>query len=145
MDIDISMFGDKELQRKLNRLAGTKGKTIVNRAMRASAKRLRPLVAAAVPVDEGTLKAAMDKAKIRALTRKSSTGVGIALPTREELGISPDDKYYYPVLIEYGFTRKGTHYPARSFLRAVVDAHTPTEHAQIGRDIGAGIEREAMK
>lgn len=161
MEIDLTLIGDKELMRKLNRLIDRAPKRVVNTAMRASAKRLRPKIAAATPVRGeagawftgrqekagGTLKRAMANAKILVLRRRNQIGVAIHMPTRAVLGIPADAKGYYPVSIEYGFMHwaSGQDIPARSYIRNTVDSNAASEHAQIGRDIGKGIEREAKK
>ncbi len=146
MSIDLTLTGDNKLRNKLDKLERRLGKTIVNRAMRASAKRLRPLIAAAVPVDRGVLKKEIGRAKIRVLKRRRVVGVGIQMPTREALGIPDSAKGYYPFAVEYGYThRSGTHVPANSYVRKTVDTQTPREQAQIGRDIGSEIERRARK
>ncbi len=72
-------------------------------------------------------------------------GIGVNLPSRAELGIRPDDKWYYPMAIEYGAKGKRTHFPARSFMRTTADRYALQEYAQIGKDIGRAIEREAHR
>jgi|GEM_PF-6813710 len=143
--IHLDLIGDRKLQRQLNALETRQAKTAVNRAMRESAKRLRPKIAAATPVDTGALRREMLKAPIRVLHRRGQIGVGIHMPTREALGIPPGEKGYYPNSVEYGFVhaKSGKHVPARSYVRRTVDTEAASEHGQIGRDIGREIERRA--
>ena len=167
-DIDISMLGDKELQAKLKRLPQKLQHKIAKKALRDSAKRMRPRVAAAAPIGKprkrrlgvyagspffeetkpGTLRQAFKTTQIRSL-RKGRVygflGIGINLPTRAELGIEPDDKWYYPMAIEYGAHGTRTHFPAKPFIRPTTDKYAMQEYAQIAKDIGRGIEREARK
>ena len=145
--IEIGLLGDKNLENMLRQLPNRGQKTAVNKALRASAKRLRPKLAAATPVDQGRLKKAMEKAKIRAIKRRNQTGVGIALPMRAELGIPADAKGYYPTAIEYGFysVRAGRMIPAQRFIRNTVDTERPTEIPAIGRDLGRAITEQARK
>ena len=68
-------------------------------------------------------------------------GVGIAMPTREELAIAPADPWYYPAAVEYGHPRA----PAKAPIRRAVNAHSDEELRFIGNEIGRGVEREARK
>lgn len=138
---DISILGDRALQRKLNQLERKEARKIVSRALRNSAKRVRPEVANRAPVDTGTLRDAMSRAKIRVQKSNVRGGVrlGIVMPSREDLGIAPDDKGYYPFSLEYGQENAA----ARPYIRPTVDRMTPSEHRKIGRDIGKAIERRA--
>lgn len=141
--IDISMLGDKKLQRQLSKLPARVEKRIVRKALRAAA---RPVLRAAkqkCPVDTGALKKGL---KIRARKRsRKSFGVDVSTPTREKLGIASDSKWYYPALVEYGYVRKGITYAARSFLRSAKDATRSAALAILKREIGAGVIREARK
>lgn len=141
--VDISLVGDKELLKKFARLEGTEGRKLVVKAMRNSAKRMKPIIAAATPVKTGKLKAGMAKAKVRSAGSRSLIRLGLVMPTREELDIPADAKGYYPFALEYG-TEDGRMAPRR-FIRGTVDAHADAELAAIGRELGAAIEAEARK
>ena len=149
--VDISMLGDKELQRKLNRLTGPKAKTVVRSAIRKSAKRAQRRMVAnlsgnPVGVDSGRLLAAIKGAKVANASSRGTLYYGVPLPTREQLGIPKKDRGgkkagYYPVILEYGTSRMA----ARPWMRPAIDDTADSEKAQIGRDIGKGIERLARK
>lgn len=144
--VDISMLGDKELQRKLNRLASPRAKAVVRAALRKGAKRAKQRVianlsGAPVQVRTGELRAAFANAKIRSERMRGAIRLGVTLPTRAELGIAAGDKFYYPYAVEYGHSGA----PAYPFIRPAVDDHEAEEVAAIGRDIGAGIEKEARR
>ena len=67
--VDISMLGDKELQRKLNRLASPRAKAVVRSAIRKAAKRAQRrmvtnLSGNPVGMDSGQLLAAIKGAKV---------------------------------------------------------------------------------
>ncbi len=142
--IDIRMIGDKKLSRKF---AGLERKTqgkIVRPALRNSAKRIKPEIVKRVSglpvgVVTGRYLAAWQKAKIRrGKGKRGLIRIGIASPTREELGISPQDPFYFPNAIEYG--HEGA--PPHPHMRPAVDENRGREHRLIGREIGRGIERE---
>lgn len=145
--IDITVLGDREIERALTRLPEREAPKIVRRAFRDSAKRLRPKIAAATPVDTGRLKRGMAAAKVRSAARKrGEIKVGVVMPTREELGIPPGATAYYPYVLEYGSATLGR--PPLRFVRGTVDANRESEWRQIGRDIGRHMEaywRKATK
>lgn len=144
--IDISVFGDKALQRRLQRVATTTQRKIVRQALRASAKRIKPYVLQNIQSKlgqrTGAYYKAWKRAKIRSgATRRGMIRLGIAMPTREEFGIAPGDKYFYPAALEYGQKRGNRHVPARPHIRPAVDNNKGREFRQISRDIGRGITK----
>jgi len=146
--IDITMIGDKELERKLARLATPASqKRAIRPSLRASAKRLKAEVVAnlsglVVSPKTGRLLTAMQAQKVGALPRsRALIGVGLPMPTRQELGIDPKDKYYYPAAVEYGHPGA----PPYPYTRGAVDRNAARELHTIGTDIGKAIEREAAK
>lgn len=143
--IDITMVGDKALQRKLNRMVDKVQKKIVTKGLRAGGRPVLVAAQAKVPVDEGKLKESL---KLRARrARRGEFGMQVITGTRAELGIPADAPGYYPMAIEYGFThaRSGEPIPARSFIRAATDEQRGTALGIIGRVIGREIEMEARK
>lgn len=152
--IDITLAGDRQLLRRLSALEKPASqKRAVRPALRASTKRLKAVVLAnlsgrVVKPVTGRLLAAMRLQKIRSIGRsRTEIGTGFAMPTREELRIDADDKYFYPIAVEFGHVKgEGrSAAPAKSFLRAAVSENRRSELIQIGRAIGKGIEREAVK
>lgn len=99
--IDISVFGDKQLQKDLNAIGIKAGKKVVRSALRKEAKVVSNNASAKAPVDTGDLR---DSIKVRASTnkRRGQFGVEVAPGTRAELGIDPKDEYYYPAANEFG-------------------------------------------
>jgi HK97 gp10 family phage protein len=137
--VDISILGEKALQRKLKRLAGPAQRKIVMKALREGG---RPVLAAAkarVPVATGRLRKSLRLRKRR--TSGSFFGMEVRTGTREELGISPDSKGYYPMSVEFGHAGVA----ARPFLRPAMDGQRSKALRIIGREIAAGILREARK
>lgn len=144
--VDIGLFGDRALQRKLNRLTTPRAKAVVRKALRKSAKRAQKRVVAnlsgaPVNVRSGELRAAFKAAPIKSQGKRGLIRLGPVLPTREALGIGKDDAHYYPFAVEYGHAGA----PAYPFVRPAVDDHRDSEFREIGRDIGKGIEAEARR
>ena len=137
--IDISLIGDKVLQRKLKRLPIATQKKIVRKALREGG---RPVLAAAqqnVPVRSGRTKASL---KLRARkAKRGSFGVDVRTGTRAELGIPENDPSYYPFSVEYGHGNVA----AQPFMRPAMDDNRDKALRIIGKELGAGILREARK
>lgn len=135
--VSIKLTGDKELQRKLKALQGKDQKKVVRKALRAGGKIILAESKRLVPVDSGRLKKSL---KLRAAKGKRQTfGVQVMTGSREELGIDPNDKYYYPAAIELGIDQKRS----RSYLRAAVKSKKRQFFAAFGREVAAGILRIA--
>lgn len=138
---DISMLGDKELVRALDKLQRKDAARILRQELRKSAGRtktrlLRNLSGYPVAVDTGTTRDAFKKARVKsARARRGDIRLGIEMPARADLGISPTDKFYYPTAIEYGYDGV----PARPFMRPAVDEHKEDEYRRIGGAIAAKI------
>jgi hypothetical protein len=144
--VDVSFIGDRELERKLRTLAGPMQRKIVRAALRESAKRTLPRVISnlsgePVGVRTGTLRAAFAAQKVRAGRSRRGIRLGITFPTRDELGIAPDDPYFYPAAVEYGHSGVA----ARPFLRPAVDNHRSAELSAIGAFISRRIRALAQR
>jgi hypothetical protein len=104
--VDISLIGDKALARALAKLPDKAEAKAVRPALRASAKRVHVLVIQAwsgVPmgVRTGRTLAAFAAQKVHAIPRKGGwIGAAFDWPSRESLGISPEDKFYHPAVSE---------------------------------------------
>jgi hypothetical protein len=142
--VDISVFGDKALTRALGSFEPRVQKKVVRQALRASLKRNKEYVVQAWQqhADRGVTARAFAATKIRAGKRsRGRIRIEWPLPDREPLGIAPEDPHYYPNAVEYG--HKGA--PAKAYTRRAVNAHINEEHAEMGKAIGRGVEREAKK
>ena len=135
-DIDISILGDKKLQRQLIGLVPK----LQKRAFKDAAKRALVSVLAdarrRVPVKSGRLKRSL---KIKPL--KGGIGAIVSTGTRKALRIDANDPYYYPAAIEYGTKGKD----ARPFLRPALLNRTEEVLRIFGRELGPAIERAAKK
>ena len=118
--IDIDMLGDKELARDFAALPFKVQKKLFRKSLRPGAKIVQARAKELVPVKTGRLKRSL---KIRATRRaRRVLGVQVLTGTREQLGISPDAKGYYPAALEYGYkTASGKVVPKRSYLRRAAD------------------------
>lgn len=131
--IDISMLGDKALSRALAKLVPHAQKKAVRGAVRNSAKRMRPLVAAATPVDSGRLKHEMETAPIRGTTKRGFIRIGMVKPPGKRESIQLN-------VLEYGSAARNLA-PLR-FIRNTVDRHAASEHQKMGQDIRRSIAKE---
>ncbi|KKL84203.1 hypothetical protein LCGC14_1967130, partial [marine sediment metagenome] len=134
--VDISLLGDKELERKLARLATPAAqKKAIRPAMRKSTKRIRPRIVANVsghPVGivSGELLAAMSTMPVRAIKRsRTIIGAVLELPEGKDIRIKINS-------IEYGHVRGAgrTAAPPHPFIRPAVDSNRESELARIGVD-----------
>ena len=136
--IDISFLGDKDLQRKLNRLAIQSQRKVVRPAMRKSMRPVLKSAQALVPVESGRLR---DSLHQKQRTIKGITRAYVATGTREALGIAADEKGFYPAVIEYG----SRNHPERSYLRRALHENKNSVLNDLSDHIARGIEREAKK
>lgn len=146
MRVDISILGQKELERALSGVVEKAQKTIVRGALRKEATKVRTRVAGYITrlglIKTGRMLRGYQNAKIKSASKnKNFIRLGIADPTRAELGIPANAKGYYPYALEYGKHGIG----ATPFLRPAIDNHKDKSFSDIGNDIGKGITRAAMK
>jgi HK97 gp10 family phage protein len=132
--IDISVVGNRELQRKLRRLEVKLQKKIVRNAINRAILPVRDKAKSLAPVDSGILKS---KIKRKTKVKNGVARARIVTGTRMELGIPVDAKGYYPAAIEFGTQ----HQPARSFMRAAITALRVHVLQKTGDYIDEGIRR----
>jgi len=148
LEVDLKVFGDKKLSRAMGKLEAHLQKVILNRAMKASAARLKAPVIAKLMAHKrtGALIEGFRRAKIRVgQAPKGQKRIGIVPPTRAELHISADSQGYYPYALEYGtIERKGPRGSVAElrYIRNAVDEHESREIAAIKRDIEKGVRDE---
>jgi hypothetical protein len=145
VSLAIRGFGFEESEKKLHRLQEKVQKKIVSGALRKEARRAKQRIAENIKrlnlIDSGMLLAGYEAAPIKSQGKPGLIRVGVVNPTREALGIDPDDKYYYPYAVEFGHAGAD----AKPFIRPAIDNHKRESYRQIGGDIGKSIEREALK
>ena len=100
--ITAQLHGVQEVQKALKQFQPTLQKKLQRKATRKAGKPVLDTARARVPVKTGKLRKNL---KLRAAKRKRSStvvGVSVQTPTRDVLGISQSDPYYYPTVLEYG-------------------------------------------
>jgi HK97 gp10 family phage protein len=132
--VDISVVGDKELQKKLKRLDIKLQKKIVRNAISRAILPVKHKAKSLVPVESGLLKKSI---KRKTGVKKGVARARIVTGTRIELGIPIDAKGYYPAAIEYGTQ----HQPAKSYMRAAITALRSQVLKKTGDHIDEGIKK----
>lgn len=146
--IDISMIGDKGLERAFKRLPVALQKKGVRRAFTRAARPILKAVRSRVPGSGERHKALRSGIKSRAgrRTRRGIIRRWILLPTRAELGIPADAKHYWPAALEYGhIAGGGTFVAPRSYLRTGFDATEKLAEAIIRKELGDFVAAEWRK
>ena len=141
--VDITLLGDKRLERMFREIPDKAQRTVVRSALRRVAKKVHAETMSRVPVKTGKLKAALAaENKPRLKTFPKAVVYYLNLPRRDLLGIAPDYPWYYPTHVEYGFVRQdGVTVPPHSYIRAAVDENLDVYHGMMRHDINKGIER----
>ena len=135
MGVDISVLGNKQLQKQLKLLAGNMQKKIVRQALRAAAKPVLAAAKAKCPVKSGRLEKSL---KLRAMKRKRGQfGVRIKTGTKAELGIPADDKFYYPAHVELGHGSV----PAVPYMRSALEENRSSSLRIVALMVKAGIDK----
>lgn len=143
--VDISMAGDKELIRKLSRLADKVQRRVVVKELGKSRTRLKRAIVAKVArpgffnEPTGELLATVKGLKFLSRTTRDLIVRGISQPETKEEAIKFNSVEYGHVQANGGFV------PEKSFVRSTVDENAEFELRVIGTGIGIGIEREAAK
>ena len=140
---EIEVLGDKELVRKLDRLAGAALRKLARPAVARAIVPVNKAAKRMAPVETGTLKKSLGiKIKTYAWPGVVWAGVG---PRQGFTGVGPDGRRRDPVnyahLVELGTT----HSPAQPFLRPALDTQKPMAMAILTREIKKRLEQEARK
>lgn len=131
--LDISVLGSTELERQFKKLASSEQRKVARRALRKAARPIQAAAKSLAPKDLGNMARTI---KIRAVRRsRKHVGVIVRTGTRDDLGISDDNKWYYPAHVELGTQ----HLPARPFMRPALDHNRDRSIAILRREIAAGI------
>ena len=143
--IDISLIGDAKLQADLKALPIAIQRKLVRHGLRIAGNiHLKAAKQAALGytkggegrLDEPQMPKLAKLLKLRSLPRsRRGFGVKIVTPTREELGIPPTRKGYWPAHAELGSRRN----PALPFMRWPFDANEPAMTKAIADDVNGSI------
>jgi len=137
--IDISVLGDKKLQKQLKNIELKMQKKIVKKALRMGTKVVLARAKALVPVSLGNTqgKHLRDTLKIKAFSKKGVFGSTVITGTREQLGIDANDRWYYPAHVELG-TKKMS---PRPYLRPALRNNVEKIKRIVGVEIKRGINQ----
>ena len=143
---DVSAIGLRGLDRLLAQLPAKSERRIIRRVLRDSAKRihgklLQNVMGGIVGIRTGRFAMGIASHEVKGQFKRGRLEYGLMLPTREQLGIPPEAKHYYPAVLEYG----APHMSARAPMRRTVDDNAQAELALIGQEIGRGVERTAKR
>lgn len=138
--VDISVLGDEELAARLHSVGVKVQRRIVAGALKRAASVVLRGARQLAPVDTGRLQKSL-KIKPLLVRRGSSIfGVRVVTGTRSELRINPEDRYYYPAVLEYG---SATVRPFR-FMRNAADQHKPAFRAAARKALRDGINEAGL-
>ncbi|MCP5017107.1 MAG: hypothetical protein GY938_17825 [Ketobacter sp.] len=125
---DISVIGDKKLERKLNKMEKKASSKVMRDAMKESMEPVKELAKLRAPRDKGLL---IKSIRIAAKTSRRGVSAMVRTGTRKQLKISADNPFYYPAAHEYG-----TKYmPAKSYLRSALGDKKNMVLSDLGRSI----------
>ncbi len=152
--VDISLLGDKALDAALEALGIKVRDRIVKLGTKAGAGVWLRAAKAKAPVGPRKPRGRHLKSTLKVVPVPGSWGrkydkIGhrVVTGTRQELGIPPDAKYYYPAALEYG--RRDPSDPrvsiAQPFLRPAFDENEARVKAVASEKIWAGVKRAAAK
>ncbi len=134
MGINIDIFGDKELQRKLDALPGLVQSKLLKSSLKYGAEIVKARCEELAPEDEGRLKTTFH---IEPITRKrSGLGFKVFTGTREALGIDPKATGYYPTSQEFGSSRN----PAQPYMRPAAEQSRDEILSLVESDLRSALE-----
>jgi len=144
LSVDLEILGASEARRRMKKLRIGAARNVVNKSLRQAAKRImKPAIDANIstvsPGQFGTGRLKQLKTRIR---RYGKIGIRIQTPTREKLGIKPDEAYY-PAILEVGLAEKGIE-PKR-MLRRARDQKSASVKTFLRRVMGKFIDAEVKK
>lgn len=118
----VGIEGIRETAKAMEGFHPTLKKKILRKVVRKAARPVLEAARARAPVDTGALEETLSIRSAqfgRGRFGKNNVGAKVVTAKRERLGIDPDDKGYYPAVIEFG--RKDGTIPAQPYLRPALD------------------------
>jgi HK97 gp10 family phage protein len=134
MPINISIFGDKELQDKLNALPEIVQKKLIKSSLKFGAEIVKARAEELAPEDEGRLKLNLHIEPFS--SRKRGVGYRVSTGTREELGIDQKATGYYPTAQEFGSSRNSAH----PYIRPATEASRAEVLELVEADLRSALE-----
>jgi HK97 gp10 family phage protein len=139
--IDISILGDKKLQKKLNKLIDKDAKKIVVQSVRTGANIVKERAQSLAPQGKtGRLKSGL---RLRTSTRRNRLAVFIQTKKRSHFNIAANSKFFYPAIVEFGAPRSNI--PANSYLRRAMEERRERALTVIRRNIKVKLLRGFRK
>lgn len=133
---DISLLGDRELQRQFQQLPLVVQRKLLRQSFRQAMRPVLAMARSLAPKLTGQMARTL---RLRAMKRRRGRlGMIIMTAPRAALGIPATAEGYYPAHVEIGAKKRGV--PAKPFLRPAFDAQREIMVQTIAR----GIE-EAMR
>lgn len=134
--VDISVLGDKQLQKNLKKLAVDVQQKITRKALRKAGKETLFMAKLKAPVRTFNL---VTNISLSSSLKKKTGNIGVYVKTgtREKMGIPKSDKYYYPAYVELG-TKKMS---AKPYLRPAMEATRSSNTELIKKEIGNSINK----
>lgn len=130
----FTISGTAELEKALKTLGPRVATNISGRALRAMAKPIVQRARELVPVDTGILKKSITTKMGRVKGGQRTIEIGFKKGR-------PGGASWRAHFVEYGTA----HSPAQPFMRPALDEQSHVALAEMGRVLGEGIEREAVK
>ena len=151
----VTIDGDKELNAFLRRFPDKLQRTALNKALKTGAEIVLGDARRLVPVGKEhdrpglRLKQTLKIVRIKGKAAKNrGIGYKVVTGTRAELGIGPNEKYYYPAAVELGTKNRGD-VGRRPFLRPALknneSALMRVMRAEIKTEIRAAAKRARKK
>ena len=119
LELEVQLLGTQQLVKSLKQFDPVLRKKLQRRATRKAAKPVQESAKSHVPVRTGQLRKGI---VIRSAKRKRSSpivGATVVTPKRMRLGISDNDPYYYPTIVEFGAPSRNI--PARPYMRPAIE------------------------
>lgn len=140
--VNIEFVNEHEMLAMLGMVPTKVANDIQRKILRAATKLLKPIAESRIPVHTGRLKKAGLNVRRQPGLKRGDIGFELQTPTRAKLGISPEDKGYYPAHLELGHkTASGGQVAARSYLRSTADEMRPRVIAYARRRIIDAVKR----
>ena len=138
--VEFKISGAKEMADMLKKLPADVATKLRTPALRAGAKIIAEEAKSLVPVDTGKLRASIEVRTIRNVEYVKGKGLRTAGESRVAVAITkPASSRAH--LVEFGTA----HNAAKPFLRPALDSKAGDAIAEIGKNLGRGIRREAEK
>lgn len=134
----VVFSGGGSMGRTMSHLAGNASKMAAS-ALTDAAAIVEAEMKRLAPVETGNMRDKIHTTK--PAIKPNEASIRVQTGRREEMGIDPNDPYYYPAAVEFG---TDTQEP-RPFVRPAIDNKKNEVQAVIAEKLGSAQEREARK